>query len=65
MLTWRWLTILKIGKFGTIVVCCNSKGHLSVYMQKVSAYFISMGKFTEVKWLPMAGDTNFIVSSRL
>ena len=25
MLTWRWLTILKIGKFGTIVVCI---GHL-------------------------------------
>ena len=55
--------ILKIGKFRTIVVCC--KGHLSVYMQKDSAYFISMRKFTEVKWLPMAGDTNFIVSSRL
>lgn len=63
MLTWRWLTILKIGKFGTIVVCC--KGHLSVYMQKDSAYFISMRKFTEVKLIPMAGDTNFIVSSRL
>ena len=45
--------ILKIGKFGTIVVCC--KGHLTVYMQKASAYFISMGKFTDIKWLPIAG----------
>ena len=36
-----------------------------MYMQKDSAYFISMRKFTEVKWLPMVGDTNFIVSIRL